>query len=140
MGNEGVYLSYDGGDSERGLMTVEGLQAKWLVHKFPITSVEAHESVSDPQKNNSRTSIIIPRIHEIVAQHLENYTWGALLQPCANRGPRIRPAQYRGNARGPLLAVCGSSDKRSWEWQGVYEWNIDDVALPELKIEDLLLI
>lgn len=139
-GDESVYLPYDGGDSGRGLITVKGLQAKWLVHKFPITSVAEDEPVIDPKKT-SRTSIIIPRIREIAAQHLGNYIWGALLQPCANRGPRNLPAQYRGNARGGrLLAMCGSSDNRCWEWKGVYEWNVNDVPLPKFKVEELLLI
>lgn len=130
---ESVYLSYDGGDTGRGLMTVEGLQAKWLVHIFPTSAED--DSVVNPTKRTS----IVPRIIEIAAKQLESYTWGGLLQPCPSRGVRTRPAQYRGNARGPLLAVCGSSDKRCWEWKGVYEWNTD-VALPDFKIENILLV
>lgn len=133
--SESVYLSYDGGDTGRGLMTVEGLQAKWLVHKFPTLTED--EPVIDPKTNSTS---IIARINELTAKHLKTYTWGALLQPCANRGPRSTPAQYRGNARGPLLAVYGSSDKRCWEWKGIYKWNTDDVALPEFKVEELLLV
>lgn len=98
LAGESVYLSYDGGDTGSGLMTDEGLQAKWLVHKFPTSAED--EPVVDPK---NRTSII-RRISEIAAKHLENYILGSLLQPCANRGPRSIPAQYRGNARGPLFS------------------------------------
>ena len=133
MTGESSYLSYGGEDTGVGLITVEGLQAKWLVHSFS-TSVEDGRMIYP----TNRTSIIARTI-EIAARHLENYPWGALLRPRPGSGPRNRPAEYRGNARGPLLAVCGSSDRRCWEWKGVYEWSTD-VALPEFKLDDLLLV
>lgn len=130
---ESIYLPFDGAETARGVMTVEGLQGKWLVHKFS-TSVE-DESINQMIKDAS----IIAKITEIAARYLEKYPWGALLRPGPIRGPRTVPVQYRGNARGPLMAVCGSSDRRCWEWRGVFEWDTD-AALPEFKIEDILLV
>lgn len=130
---ENFYLSYDGEDTFRGVMEADGLQAKWLVHIFSTSA--GGESVND----RASGSVIPHRIIEIAARHLENFQWGALLRPCPVRGPRVIPTQYRGNAQGPLLAVCGSNDRRCWEWRGVYEWD-SDTALPEFAIEELLLV
>lgn len=129
---ERTYLPYDGGETAMGVMTVEGLQGTWLVHKFS-TSVE-NESTNQLINDASITA----KITEIAARYLENYPWGALLRPGPVNGPRTVPVQYRGNARGPLMAVCGSNDRRCWEWSGVFEWDTD-AALPEFKIEDILL-
>lgn len=129
---ERFYLPYDGGETASGVMTLEGLRGKWLVHKFS-TSVE-DESTNQLINDAS----IIAKIAEIAARYLENYSCGALLRPCPSTGPRTVPAQYRGNARGPLIAVCGSNDRRCWEWSGVFEWDTD-AALSEFKIEDMLL-
>lgn len=68
MTGESVYLFYDGADTGIGLVTVEGLQAKWLVHKFSTSAEHGYPTTS-----------IIPRIIEIATQHLENYPWGGTL-------------------------------------------------------------
>lgn len=128
-----TYLPYDGEDTGAGVVTAEGLQAKWLVHKF-CASVEGGS-----MNHQANGASINPELIDIAARYLENYQWGALLRACPASGPRNVPAQYRGNARRPLMAVCGSTDGRFWEWRGVYEWNTN-AALPELKIEDLLLV
>lgn len=132
---ESIYFPYDESDALGGHMTLEGLQAEWFVHKFSTSKSVGDESTNDM----GNTTSIIPRIIGISARYLEGYQRGALLRPCAANGPRRVPPQYRGNAREPLLAVCGSSDERRWEWRGVYEWN-SDVILPEFEIEYLLLI
>lgn len=127
------YLSYDGTDTRGGVMTPEGLQAEWLVHAFP-------KSMGDESIHLLASgSAIASRISDIAARYLEHHQWGALLRPCRIPGPRNVPAQYRGNAGGPLLAVCGSNDRRFWEWIGVYDWDAD-IALPEFNVEDLLLV
>lgn len=128
-----LYISYDGADTTSGVMTPEGLKAKWLVHAFP-------KSIGDESVNVLASgSVIASRIIDIAAQYLEHHRWGALLRPCMISGPRNIPAQYRGNARGHLLAVCGSNNRRFWEWIGVYDWDAD-TALPEFNIEDILLV
>lgn len=86
----------------------------------------------------ARDSAIASRTIDIAARYLEHHQWGALLRPRKLPGPGNVPAPYRGNARGLLLAVCGSNDRRIWEWIGVYDWDAD-TALPEFNVEDLLL-
>lgn len=119
------YLAYEGADTMNGVMTPEGLRAKWLLHKFP----------SSPANSAPH----LPRIAEISSRYLQNYTWGALLRPCSINGPRNIPARYRGNAQGPLLAICASTDGQGWEWKGVYDWGISD-PLPDFEFTDLLLV
>ncbi|KAI9878617.1 MAG: hypothetical protein M1830_000384 [Pleopsidium flavum] len=122
---EKVYLAYEGEETRSGVITSEGLQAKWLVHRFPSLTADC-----TPR---------LPRIVEITSRYLQKYSWGALLRPCASPGPWNVPAPYRGNAQWPLLAICGSNDERGWEWRGVYEWGVSD-PLPEFKWEELLLV
>lgn len=128
-----LYLSYDGADTGRGVMTPEGLQAKWLTHTFP-------KSIGDESVHLLASgSAIASRISDIAARYLEHHQWGVLLRPGRLPGPRNAPAQYRGNAKGLLLAVCGSNDRRFWEWIDVYDWDAD-TALPEFNLEELLLV
>ncbi len=130
---EKVYLAYEGADTRSGVITSEGLQAKWLVHIFPTSP--ADHVASCPADG----AACLRGIVKITSRYLQNYSWGALLRPCASPGPPYIPAQYRGNAQGPLLATCGSNDERCWEWSGVYEWLISD-PLPEFRVEDILLV
>lgn len=128
-----LYLSFDGADTGGGVMTPEGLQAKWLVNAFPKSIVD--ESVHRLASGSAMTS----KINDIAARYLDHHRWGALLRPCNISGPRNLPALYRGSAGGVLLAICGSNDRRLWEWIGVYDWDAD-TALPEFDVEDLLLV
>lgn len=133
------YLAYDGENTQEGVITSEGFWAKWLIHKFLVSS--AHYGVRFPGNI------------AISSRYLRNYCWGAILRPAPRRGPRYIPALYPGKAKDPLVAVCGSNDGRCWEWKGVYEWATIDPS-PELDpygkepdasqrdfiIEDVLLI
>lgn len=139
LNRETPYLAHDGNDTQKGVITSEGLRARWLIRKFLVSS--AHCDVR------------FPRNITISSRYLQNYCWGAILRPAPSSGPRYIPAPYPGKARDPLVAVCGSNDGRCWEWRGVFEWATDD-PLPELYpyrtepdrpprdfvIEDVLLI
>lgn len=116
--NQGkIYLAYDGVNSRTGLITSEGLQAKWLIHKFLVSSTDC--------------DMRFPKNVKIARQSLQNYRWGALLRPGQLPGKRYVPAPYQGKAKEPLLAICGSNDGRCWEWKGVYEWDSSD-PLPNI--------
>jgi len=121
-----IYLAYDGVNSQMGLITSEGFQAKWLIHKFLMSSTDC--------------DMRFPRNVKIARQSLQNYRWGALLRP-GQRNPPSVPAPYQGKAKEPLLAICGSNDGRCWEWKGVYEWDSSDPLpniFPDLKRDFLL--
>ena len=96
-----IYLAYDGNNTQTGVITSEGLQAKWLVHKFLLSSTDG--------------DIRFPRNIETARGWLKDYRWGALLRPGQLPGPRYIPASYQGTAREPLLAACGFNDGRCWE-------------------------
>ena len=115
--NEKVYLAYDGNSSQSGLITPEGLQAKWLVYEFLFSSAE----------KDTR----FPRNVMIARQYLSSHRFGALLRPGQLPGPRLVPAPYQGKAKTPLIAICGSNDGRCWEWMGVFEWETSD-PMPNL--------
>ena len=127
-----VYPAYDGCDSRDGLITLEGLRAKWLVYIFAnglASSVDNRESL-DPA--------IPGMLLDYAAEHLLGYRWVALLQPMPRRGPRDIPLPYRGSL-GRLVVVCGSVDQAAWEWKGIYEWDIN-IALPLFTMQDILLV
>ena len=127
-----VYPAYDGCDSRKGLITLEGLRAKWLVYTF------ANAMASSVDNREMQDSGIPEMLLDYAAKHLRGYSWVALLQPMPRRGPRDIPLPYRGSL-GRLVVVCGSVDQAAWEWKGVYEWDVN-VALPLFRIQDILLI
>ena len=117
--HESMYLAYDGLNTQRGIITSEGLQAKWLIHKFLPSSADY--------------DFRFPRNVAIAARYLQHYRWGAFLRPGQLPGPRYVPAPYQGMAKEALVAICGSNDGRRWEWKSVYEWDISD-PLPDIYI------
>lgn len=119
------YLAYEGMDTRSGVVTSEGLRARWLVHRFSPCPADC--------------AALLPGLDDAASQRLQRYGCGALLQPCALPGPANVPAQYRGNSQGPLYAICGSNDGRCWAWIGVYDWGTRDDK-PDFKFQDLLLI
>lgn len=121
-----AYLAGDGHGSVKALITPEGLKGQWGVHRFGIPMHDA----------SSRTYRSVVR-QIINAQSQHEYRWAALLQPLFYE--HLTAHRYRGNADGPLFAVCGSKDGQSWVWCGLYEWNVVE-PLPEFKIEQILLV
>ncbi|MCJ1460833.1 hypothetical protein MMC28_011215 [Mycoblastus sanguinarius] len=127
-----VYPAYDGCETSNGLITQEGLRAKWLTYVF------AKVTASSVDKGEMQDSGLPGPFMDIAAQHLRGYKWGALLQPMPRNGPRTIPVSYR-ESLGQVVVVCGSLDKTVWEWKGIYEWDAN-IALPPLTIQEILLI
>ena len=126
-----VYPAYDGGETSEGLITPEGLRAKWLTFTFPnVTASNVDE------RKMQYTSLPEPCV-DIAAQRLRGYNWGALLQAMPRQGPRTIPVPYR-DSLGCVIVVCGSLDKAVWEWKGIYEWDAN-IVLPPFTIEEILL-
>lgn len=122
MTDKNFYLSFDGTDTQRGAITPDGLLANWLMYKFSCA----------PTGQNTH-------LDEISSKYLETFHSGALLLPLPTKGPRIIPAQYRGNVEGNLLAMYGSNDEQRWTWAGVYNWRASK-SLPLMKVENILLV
>ena len=127
-----VYPASDGSATSDGLITREGLRAKWLTHVFPsmTASTVTEEQIQDLNLLGTRA--------EIATQRLRGYKWGALLQAMPRKGPGNIPVAYRGSL-GPVVVVCGSRDNNVWEWKGIYEWNAN-IALPPFTIKEMLIV
>lgn len=128
---EKVILASDGLDSRRGLITVDGLRAKWLRFKFDVAPTK--EGMARLHDVGSRL-----KLGEIAARYLEGLPKGILLQVCPCRGPATVPIPHPGSVH-PILVVAGSEDGLSWEWRGIYEWD-RLVPLPTFVLEDILLV
>ncbi|KAL9012303.1 MAG: hypothetical protein Q9173_002924 [Seirophora scorigena] len=131
--NSQVYPAYDGSETGQGLITEEGLRAKWLVHHLPDRA-----SFMPPGRKDMQVSGPASPYAEIADWYLDGFRWGALLQAMPRRGPRNIPSRYRG-ALGHVVVVCGSHDGASWEWKGIYEWSAE-IPLPSFAIEEILIV
>jgi len=133
--NEGtvsrVYPAYAGQETSGGLVTTEGLRAKWLTFEF----LNPKRAIQD--KRVTQGSTVSKQCIEIATRYLGRYKWGLLLQAMPTRGPRSVPVAYS-DSIGQLIVVCGSMNKAVWEWRGVYEWD-PDIALPEFRIAEILI-
>ncbi|KAI4112703.1 MAG: hypothetical protein LQ345_006185 [Seirophora villosa] len=131
--NSKVYPAYDGSETGQGLITEEGLRAKWLVHHLPDRA-----TFIPPGRKGMQVSGPASSYHEIAKWYLEGFRWGALLQAMPRRGPRNIPSRYRGVV-GHVVVVCGSHDGAFWEWKGIYEWSAE-ISLPSFAIEEMLIV
>ena len=127
-----VYPAYDGTETFRGLITAEGLRAKWLTYEFLIPAALTPCEEESPNPNLPGPCI------SIAARHLSGYKWGALLQTMPCQGPRNIPVAYP-ESLGWVVVVCGSQGKVVWEWKGIYEWN-KKTNLPPFSIKEILII
>lgn len=131
--NSKVYPAYEGSETGQGLITEEGLRAKWLVHHLPDRATFIPPGRKDLQVSGPASSY-----SEIANWYLDGFRWGALLQAMPRIGPRNIPSRYRG-AVGHVVVVCGSHDGASWEWKGIYEWSAE-ISLPSFAIEEMLIV
>ena len=129
--NPKAYPAYDGGETSEGLITPEGLRAKWLTFTFSIVTA------SNIDEGEMQYTKLPEPCVDIAAQRLHGYSWGALLQAMPRQGPRNIPVSYR-DSLGWVVVVCGSLDKAVWEWKGIYEWDAN-IALPPFTIKEILL-
>ncbi len=126
-----VYPAHNGGETYDGLITTEGLRAKWLIYEFP------NVTASTVDEGDFQDSSLPGPCMDIAAQRLRGYKGGALLQTMPRKGPRNIPVSYR-ESLGWLVVVCGLLDNSVWEWKGVYEWDAN-IALPPFTIKEILI-
>lgn len=131
--NSKVYPAHDGHETFNGLITKEGLRAKWLTYVFPVVLMASSVDQQTMQGCGPPKPIV-----DLAEQYLHEYERGALLQSMPSRGPRTVPVGYRGSL-GWLLVVCGSHDEITWEWKGFYEWDAS-IALPPFSIREIVII
>lgn len=131
-----TYPAYDGADTKRGLITAQGLRARWLVHEFPVVVSSA---VQERTQELPISSLPNP-IAEITTHYLLRYRWGALLQPLPCKGTLQRniPVPYP-ESTSPVVVICGSLDQVNWQWKDIYEWDTS-TPLPHFVLKDVLLI
>ena len=144
---------FDGGDSEIGFITPDGLVADWLLWRFENTDIGQLLDTQCPCPRN---------LARIRTQFLQGYRWGAILCPIERRATNEYLYERWWDdgirLRRTVVVVCGTNEmdgsvdekytyksvglmKREWyensqavgwEWRGVYAW--DDVEpLPEWR-------
>ena len=146
--------AFDGGTSEYGWITTDGLVADWLFWKF--------NNIDIPQLSDTQCPRNLARIR---SQFLQGYRWGAILCPFSGRSGDDYWWEDDGRLRRTIVVVCGTnepdgsviekytyngtepvkprwdenSQAEGWEWKGVYAW--DDVEpLPEWRTARKFLI
>lgn len=141
---------YDGGISERGWITLEGLVADWFLWKFDSTVFRQQADIQW-QRN----------LAKITSQYLQSFRWGAILCPIEERGVGFKSGNWwedGGRLRRKIFVVCGinemdgpvvetytfnSTEPRrptweknskavGWEWRGIYVWD-DSEPLPDMQ-------
>jgi len=102
-------------------ITTEGLHGGWFIHEFICSEVVAPG-----------------QLLQITHTYLGGCHLGALLTPITlNVQGQPVPASFRGDAMGPLFAICGRGDGYfPWVWKGVFEWD-ESESLPEFHREML---
>ena len=126
-----TYPAYDGANTSEGLITPEGLRAKWLVYVFPVTPSPSVDARKTQDSGLSQLCL------DIAVRYLWGYRYGALLQTMPRSGPRHIPVAYH-ESLGQVLVVCGSLDEAVWEWKGIYECDAG-VTLPPFSIKEILI-
>ena len=146
----------DGGASEPGWITPDGLVADWLHWKFDSTPFRQQKNILWPRN-----------LEKITTQFLQGYRWGAILRVIEGRYGFGSGGWWEadGRLRRPIFVVCGTNeiggpvietytfgldeqngpkwDKNSkavgWEWKGIYAWDESEPA-PEMQIAKKFLI
>ena len=123
-----AYPAYDGSETSLGLITDDGLRAKWLIHEIP-------------NFESCRSGGQVPRISklytEIANQYLHGFKYGILLLAAPRSGPRTIPVRYRG-VLNHVVVICASHDRASWGWRGLFEWDAN-VPLPQFTFKEVLI-
>ena len=149
---------FDGGPSESGFITVDGLVADWWLCKIDGTnSWSVINSIAARLRKQSPESQCPRNLTKIRERYLQGYRWGAILWPIQNvsgdawweSGSRLRQT---------ILVVCGTNETKGavvekyiynnsvptkvkwdenreavgWEWRGVYMWD-DAEPLPRWR-------
>ncbi|CZR69338.1 uncharacterized protein PAC_19238 [Phialocephala subalpina] len=132
------YMSFDGRNTNLGIIAPWGLMSHWLMHVFKKSEQNSGNSIF------RRTKFIVldkpsrelrVRLSLISARFLRDDAWGALLHTMDSVG---NPARYRGRNSGTLFAVVGSSNLSVWRWRGLYNWD-NSIPLPDLEEQEIVL-
>jgi hypothetical protein len=146
----GPYNAFDGGDSELGLITSDGLLAEWQVYNVERDDAELYQ---DSPVTITSVSADGQRVQEILPGHrIKNHCWQMaielyseyqaviLIQPKpSGRSGSYRAAKDRGESHGEVFALCASHNKQKWVWKGSQSWP-RSVPLPPLLMEELLIM
>ena len=118
-----------------GLITDEGLKAKWLFYKLGRLKMAASKL------QLGRRALHFSNIGIIRKTFLQEYQWGALLRPL--EAYEDIPAVNQEDVSRILVVVCGTNDDprdgTAWEWRGVHEWDVRE-PLPSFKYEEQILL
>ena len=152
---------YDGGPSESGLITVNGLVADWLLCKINgtgfLNTANAIAARLWKQSLESRCPQNLARIRE---RYLRGYRWGAILWPLQEQYGRYSNRWWEDGSRSreTILVVCATNEAKGsvvekytyndtiptkgkwdenseavgWEWRGIYLWD-DAEPLPQWR-------
>ncbi|KAF2822726.1 hypothetical protein CC86DRAFT_470014 [Ophiobolus disseminans] len=146
----GPFLVYDAEESEEAEITSRGLDGPWLVYHLrsedaPRYAQAASTMVSITQEGER---VVQPldgpgirnRCWERAAKLLLDGSYVALLAPLQwGKQTAYRAKENRGEAHGPVFAMCTSREKTYWTWRGVSEWPVT-ISRPEMEVEDLILV
>ena len=147
-GQQTRLLSFDGLDSEVGLVVKDGFLARWYMYDFigPCIGARRLSSFFDVEMQPDDKSCPA-NLREIRHRFLKGYLWGALLRPVSQT--KSNPVQYRGDTAKTLVVVCASNkrigciwekdDRIHWRWRGVYEWDMAE-PLPKFVLTDEVLL
>jgi hypothetical protein len=152
--------SHSGEGSSKGILTEAGLVADWFVHKLDEPLLRAS---SQPwwatlwcfktlgwtrflpwKYDASQVSTVPPNevLHAVNRARDEGFGHIALFLPAMEDKVEIWPDSLTcANQQGVMMAVCGSKDGgKTWEWQGIYEWNpVEEIPIFEFA-HDILLV
>lgn len=145
----GPFNSFEGSDSEVGLITSKGLLAEWLVYNLVLEDAPLYQdapvTMITLSTTGERTETILP------GHRTRNNCWATaqsfrgeyehviLIQPLVDSGSRpYNAAKNRGESHGDVFAICASHDQELWIWKAVQEWP-QSVPLPSLFSEKLLI-
>ena len=125
--------------SELGLITDEGLKAKWLFYKLGRLKVTVSKLPL------GRRVLRFSNVEIIRKTFLQDYQWGALLRPLkANEPLGYIPAVNQEDVSRTLVVVCGTNDfthddGAAWEWRGVHDWDVRE-PLPTFEYKEQILL
>ena len=121
--------------SEVGMITDEGLKARWLFYKLGRLKMAASKLPL------GRRVLHFSNVEIICKTFLQDYQWGALLRPL--KAYEDVPAINQEDMSRILVVVCGTNDDphdgAAWEWRGVHEWDVRE-PLPTFKYEEQILL
>ena len=131
-------MGYNGRAAEVGLITDEGLKAKWLFHKLGRLKMTVSKLPL------GRSVLGFSNVEIIRKTFLQEYQWGALLRPLKAFEPLdYMPAVNEEDVSRILVVVCGTNDfphdGAAWEWRGVHEWDVRE-PLPTFKYKEQILL